>query len=311
MARNTGRELQDIVATIEGILIPKGFSLETNRVEYSNGRPIAEFDVEVMGTVGTADLSWLIECRDRPSEGPAPGSWIEQLVSRRSRFGYSAVMAVSTTGFAEGAREYAVREGIDLREVQEVDEQSLSGWLLTSGMLVYEHVYSITDAQLILRGDGRTKERNVLSERLKNVNINEPILRASDTGAMVRASEVLATHAPTILEDQISQIATGESLDIAVRVDFPFDNSHFVVDTKDGAIRIDEILILGNVTKKEKFSEFNSRVHYKKLADKGKPISQSAMAVFDSFQGKFAVELHNIRSTGETHVVLRKIADNQ
>lgn len=34
-------------------------------------------------------------------------SWIEQLVGRRARFGFNKVTAVSITGFATGAAEFA------------------------------------------------------------------------------------------------------------------------------------------------------------------------------------------------------------
>jgi hypothetical protein len=65
-------------------------------------------------------VNWLIECRDRPSQGPAPGSWLEQLAGRKRRFKFDKVIAVSTTGFAPGAWQFAESEGISLRSVQRI-----------------------------------------------------------------------------------------------------------------------------------------------------------------------------------------------
>ena len=78
--------------------MPEGIRVTTNDKIYNDeGIQIAEFDIEVRGKLGSMDFSWLIECRDRPSSGPAPGSWIEQLLGRRTRFGFNKVTAVSTT----------------------------------------------------------------------------------------------------------------------------------------------------------------------------------------------------------------------
>jgi hypothetical protein len=50
----------------------------------------------------------------------APGSWIEQLAARKTRFKFDKVIAVSTTGFAKGASEFAESQGISLRTVQRI-----------------------------------------------------------------------------------------------------------------------------------------------------------------------------------------------
>jgi hypothetical protein len=90
-----GKFLENLVRQIEELLLPNGFSVKANsRVFNDEGIQIAEFDIEIRGRLGSADISWLIECRDRPAGGPAPGSWIEQLVGRRDRFGFNKVTAV-------------------------------------------------------------------------------------------------------------------------------------------------------------------------------------------------------------------------
>ena len=111
-----GKQLEALVAFVEKTLLPDGFNVTTNeRIFNDEGIQIAEFDIEIRGRVGTTEIAWLIECRDRPTSGPAPGSWIEQLVGRRARFGFNKVTAVSTTGFAAGATEFALAKGIERR----------------------------------------------------------------------------------------------------------------------------------------------------------------------------------------------------
>ncbi|HET9216646.1 MAG TPA: restriction endonuclease, partial [Terriglobia bacterium] len=127
---NDGKHLEGLVAIVERILLPDGFEVKTNERIYDDGGvQIAEFDIEICGKVGTTTIYWLIECRDRPGNGAAPASWIEQLVGRRGRFGFNKVTAVSTTGFAAGAVEYARDEGIELREVRSLAATEFEDWL--------------------------------------------------------------------------------------------------------------------------------------------------------------------------------------
>jgi len=115
-----GTDLEQLIKEIERHLLPEDFNVELNeRVFNDDGVQIAEFDIVITGRLGSSSIRWLIECRNRPSHGPAPGAWIEQLVGRKARFNFQQVIAVSTTGFAQGVREFAEREGIILRNVKE------------------------------------------------------------------------------------------------------------------------------------------------------------------------------------------------
>jgi hypothetical protein len=133
---NDGKGLEALVAFVEETLVPKGLNVQTNRRVFDEeGRQVAEFDVEVRGKVSTTSFAWLIQCRDRPSSGPAPGEWIEQLAARRARFGFDRVTAVSTTGFAAPAKTYAAQVGIELREVRSLTADQF-GWLAIPSMKV-------------------------------------------------------------------------------------------------------------------------------------------------------------------------------
>jgi Restriction endonuclease len=121
MERNTGKDLEELVARLERLLCPDGFEVVVNRrILDDDGVQLAEFDVEIKSVAGRRSVNWLIECRDRPSAGPAPSAWIEQLVGRRELHQLDQVIAVSTTGFSIPATKLAESAGIVLRRVTSV-----------------------------------------------------------------------------------------------------------------------------------------------------------------------------------------------
>jgi hypothetical protein len=139
-SRNDGKRLEQLVAFIEGRLLPGGFTVETRKPVYDDsGVQIAELDILIKGQLGTASYSSLIECRDRPSDGVAPASWIEQLDGRRRRFNLAKVMAVSTTGFAHGAKELAEQFGVELRVLKDLSEEEVARWLPSNAPLIIRH----------------------------------------------------------------------------------------------------------------------------------------------------------------------------
>jgi len=145
---NNGKLLETLVATVEELLLPQGFQVRTNRCIFNDERvQIAEFDIEIEGKAGTTELRWLIECRDRPSQGPAPNSWIEQLSGRKDRFRLSKVIAVSSTGFAKGVVEFAREKGIELRTVVNAKPGNVSSWFGMHEMTMYKktgHLEKVT-----------------------------------------------------------------------------------------------------------------------------------------------------------------------
>lgn len=121
--RNSGEDLERLVRTIEQYLLPTNFKVEQRkRVYLDNGKQLAEFDIHISGDLGSSSIKWDIECRDRPSDGPAEGEWIEQLIGRRQVHKFDKIIAVSTTGFSAGARELAARTGVVLRTVTDISD---------------------------------------------------------------------------------------------------------------------------------------------------------------------------------------------
>jgi hypothetical protein len=123
--KNDGSVLESLVADLEALLLGTGFTVAGNdRVFDTEGNQLAEFDVTIEGRVGSTRFKWLIECRDRPSEGPAPASWIQQLAGRRRLFDFDKIVAVSTTGFSRGATDAARKLNVTLRTVISTTEIS-------------------------------------------------------------------------------------------------------------------------------------------------------------------------------------------
>lgn len=146
-----GKQLESLVAFVEQSLLPPGFEVKSNeRVFNDEGVQRAEFDIEIRGKIGTTTISWPIICRLRPGHGVAPGSWIEQLLGRRMRFGFNKVTAVSTTGFAAGAISFATEQGIELREVKNLDPTEFSDWLHLSSMQQISRVADLKHATIFL-----------------------------------------------------------------------------------------------------------------------------------------------------------------
>jgi hypothetical protein len=92
---------------------------------------------------------------------------------------------------------------------------------------------------------------------------------------------------------------------VKARVKYPDDNSHFTVDTAAGSIRIAEIRFTGTVALKETLVPLSTTSEYGR-AETGEPISQLAAFDFSTQDGAFALEMHRIADTGETHVVLHR-----
>ena len=249
-----GKPLEDLVRQIEELFLPLGCSVEANYKVYDKGVPIAEFDIVIRGRFGSTDMTWLIECRDRPSDGPAPGSWIEQLFGRRERFRFNQVTAVSTTGFAAGAREFAREKGIELRHVHEITAEDVRSWCVTQELLLHQPYARLDDAQISIGRDEPQERIEAFVRRLQGASGDTKMLRVIDTGETISTTEAFAravSHALSQHPELFADIAPdGPSKPIRLRIVYPADQSHFVIDTDCDPIRITEIIFVGELSKK-------------------------------------------------------------
>ncbi len=223
-----GKQLEALVAYVEKMLLPEGFQVSTNeRVFNEEGVQIAEFDIEVRGRVGSTSIAWLIECRDRPTSGAAPSSWIEQLVGRRTRFGFNKVTAVSTTGFAVGAVDFAVAQGIELREVKSIAPEDFE-WLAIRHLQYIERRMTPLQATLLLDESEPEQARESLLELLSRVSSADAFLRSSTSSQQTTAAEAFSAAVGGIAGVFGDLVADGPSKRVQIHAAYT-DQDHFVV----------------------------------------------------------------------------------
>lgn len=305
---NDGKKLEGLIAFVEKSLLAEEFEVKPNSKVYNeDGVQTAEFDVEIRGRVGTTDFSWLIECRDRPQSGSAPSSWIEQLVGRRIRFGFNKVIAVSTTGFAQGAIEFAAKEGIELREVKSLSEEEFAKWFKINKMQSRVCKTSLNNASLFIPSDSGPEKVAALNKVLATFDRNTPFLVSSKTGEKVLPDNAFlaVVNSQNNLFDSVEVNGPGRKVNIRVQYDNPED--HFVVNTEVGCLRIMEILFQGEISVEETTIPVIGGVEYKKVKD-SELISQAvAFAPQELIGQKFSMEFHQIEGEDEMRLVLRKV----
>jgi hypothetical protein len=307
---NTGKDLEALVALIEKLHLPPGLEVTTNEHIYDeHGIQIAEFDIQVKGKVGTTDIAWPIECRDRPSEGPAPGSWIEQLIGRRGRFMFNKVTAVSTTGFAAGALRLAREKGIELREVRSLTAADVSGWLRAERMAIVQPSCRLFNAILCSGNESEARQRAF--DKTVTTHPNEPILwhvKNQKYYTIRDAFRAALSEAEGLLQ-QVERDKPARQLTMRVR--YPTDNHHFVVKTKSGPVRVREIEFHGELEVKTTavpLSRLREYVH----SGSDEIISQSGAFVFDALDSKLSLEMHKLAESGEIRLSIRNLgAENE
>lgn len=305
-----GKRLEALVAFVERTLVPQGFKVTTNdRVLNDEGIQIAEFDVLIEGAIGTGEFQWLIECRDRPSSGAAPGSWIEQLVGRRTRFNLSKVTAVSTTGFAAGVHEFAQAQAIELREVKALAPEHFANWLRMEYITNTVRHTSVQGAYFQLLPETPASLQDALALLFPTFDGQSPILRSSSNRELVSLARAFSAVAEANQDLFDGLEVNGEPRLVRVFARY-LEDDYFLVDTPAGEVVIQGIEFVGELRLKESKLPIIHTAEYRD-ARTGEPIDQVVTYAPQSIMGeKFCVELHKLVRTGETHVTLRKLAND-
>lgn len=303
-----GKQLERLVSFVEKTLQPQGFSVKENkRVYNADGVQIAEFDIEIRGKVDLREVAWLIECRDRPSDGPAPGEWIEQLVGRRIRFGYNRVTAVSTTGFAAGALEFARTQGIETRNVNTISPEEFENWLAIDHIQFIEKITTLHQASILVHESEGEDRKRTLREVISSEPSNAAFLKSLKTGVSVSPAHAFscALSENSMLFDDL--VPNGPGKKVRLNVQYTNDDDHYVVETSVGAIRVQGIIFEGELHIKRTLLPLALSAEYCYL-ESGQPISQFvAFSPQVMHSIKLSMEMHRLAESDETQIILRRV----
>lgn len=300
-----GKSLENFVAFIEETLVPKGFSVGVNqRVFDDGGKTVAEFDVQIEGKLGSTQLNWLIECRDRPASGPAPTAWIEQLVGRRDRFHFNKVTAVSTTGFVDAAISYARNSGIELREFTETSPQEFDSWLAISHMTHVHRTHKLDLAQINLDEAAPSDQIRATNEALKGLDGSARILRGIKDGKTSTLTQAFmgVVELNENLWDDVEP--NGKPKKVRIRCEYTNDSDHFVIDTSVGAVRVYSIEYHGELILQELEIPVKT-MKYSNITDSNS-ISEVAKFEGPGHDGAYILEIHRIAGAEQMHVTVRR-----
>ncbi|KAA3646578.1 MAG: hypothetical protein DWQ07_10245 [Chloroflexi bacterium] len=301
---NSGELLENLVSSVERILLQKGFDVETRkRVFNDDGTQIAEFDVIVSGKLGSTQIEWLIECRDRPSDGPAPGSWIEQLVGRRNRFGFNKVTAVSTTGFSKNAIDYANESGIELREVSDSSKQAIEDWFQVEHMTLVHNKGDLTSVQIFLANDVSQQQESEFQNLLKTVSSEDKVLIHIDT-----KNDLSILDAWQGILNQQKQIFDGvdpggEPKHISIIANYQNPESRYAINLNEELIHVEQIHFEANLTASLEAVPIHRITQYSQNLNKAS-LAQSVHYRMNIDKKKMNLAITRVEGENQTYLVL-------
>lgn len=300
-----GKQLEALVAYIERTFGGDDVSVTTNRKLFEEGIQLAEFDVEVRGSVGSTKIDWLIECRDRPSDGGAPAEWIQQLYGRREAFGFNKVTAVSTTGFSAGAIAQAKQLGIELREVESLDPAAFSTWFAVEHFKTVTRHASLSHADLLLRTDTKPEVVEAAIELITTSNPATVELHSSDGKCTVSINQLFIAVA--VQSGQFDDMRANQPAR-TVQINAQYQNDDcFLVKTRAGSASLCNIIFHGELEIREGLLPLVRSEEYRET-NKGRVISQLVSYAPIAVQGiEIVIEFHHIPETGETHLTARRL----
>jgi len=139
-------------------------------------------------TIRRDDKLTLVECRIHKDKQDV--QWIEELVGRRASLRADAVVAVSASGFTEGAVKKAHAFGIILRDLLSLTEEEISAWGRVSKVSLT--FYEYTAVELLFWTHNRVWPVNIV-DKIQEFFTQNP---REFYGVFEKASELLDEQAP-------------------------------------------------------------------------------------------------------------------
>jgi hypothetical protein len=129
-------------------------------------------------TIKRGNTLTFVECRIHQERQDV--KWIEELIGRRISLQADLIIAVSASGFTEGAIKKAHAHGIFLRDLEQLTPAEIEQWGCTVAMTIYYYQYSDLELALFFRPESLPKlDMTVLAEEIRAYRGRQSLFNAA------------------------------------------------------------------------------------------------------------------------------------
>lgn len=288
---------------VESIFLPLGFDISSNeRIIDDEGNQIAEFDLIISGKLGTTQINWLIECRDRPSSGSAPSSWIQQLIGRRSVYGFNKVTAVSTTGFSKSAIDAAQKGLIEIRSVKDLDPDSMSKWFKTEFLTFRKTETKLKNVNFLIPG---------LPESIENQpkelhrSYEKQLSHTSET-ELFSLLEIWRYTMNRLPDFGIDIEPNKEPIPKEYTVVYPDPKYRFMINLQGNEYQIEGAIFSVDIKVIETLIPISKTTQYLNEEDDKNPLAESVHFEFNDGNKNLDIGIHKLTNENQTIILISK-----
>ena len=235
------RQFEKLVARIEADADPLGLVVTSpDHIRCKITGRLREVDASIR-MKNTEDCFITIECRRRGHKQDV--TWIEQLATKKRAIGAIHTIAVSSSGFTNGAIEVAQHYGIDLRTLSEVSAKEINQ-MMRLDFVLFTHK-RCAPVRVALRPfktePWKIPDNNSESELLllDNTDIWAPIFRNVETEAKWSINDLWLQLQDAA--DPFVGIKKGEPMVVRTAC-FPYPGN-VMVETLDGEVKLGDVLL--------------------------------------------------------------------
>jgi hypothetical protein len=135
--------------------------------------------------------------------------------------------------------------------------------------------------------------------------LDAPLLRSTSTGAIGTALQAFLSVVDENPELWANILPNQEPKPVVLRIDYPAD-THFVLDTALGPVRISKIHFDGQLALQESEIPLDKVSEYRQVGG-DHPITQTAGFLVPMNDSTVALELHRIEESGAIMMTLRQV----
>jgi len=235
-----GRLLEVLMMQLQEFCADEGVDIQSPEIFYDeDGHLIGEVDITLRSKVGTASTFLGIECRDRPSDGPQGRDWIREILGKKQDLKIDKMIAISSSGFTNGAESLAIESRIDLITVTGLETLDVSEWIEKIQVQWGDTSYTITGEIFMQVVPGFS------TKVTKPTSVNHPCLDKKDGEGLSSVSALLEQEIQK-LNAEFGLEKPREPIQKNVKILGPFDLIFLGAQSRVSYIEVPVLLSFSN-----------------------------------------------------------------